>query len=508
MTRHDVIIIGGGINGLVAGAVLARRGRSVYILEQRADLGGMATLTQDGGPSLAHLLYNLNPRALQDAGLDPGGPAFAAPSLPAVSLCPEGRHVVLHGHSAETPDGRAHPDAAAVRRLLTRLTGYGNLLRSLAEAPPPGGGPLMSAATLRQLPRLASLGWGAKRLGKPGIRRFLQDLLSNAHDLILDEIADGPLAGLLAADAVRGAAAGPRSPGTVFNLIYRMGHGGTAVAPAGGMAAVIAAVAAAARDAGCQIETGQTVTQITLDGDQVVGVSLADGTTRTARKVMVGSGPQVALALTGAAPHDIETTRRIRSMRTRGTVAKINIRLDSPLAVPGLPDDLARARLVVAPSITYVETAFNPAKYGDMSANPVIEAVQMTLGDRHWLSCLVQYAPSDLQGGWTDTARERLRTTTFATLDPVLPDLARKAQDTQVITPDLIAAATSAPGGHWHHAEMALDQLLTLRPVAGLARYQMGPKGLYLCGASSHPGGDVMGLAGRNAALAMLEDAK
>lgn len=250
-------------------------------------------------------------------------------------------------------------------------------------------------------------------MGKPGIRKFLQVLLSNAYDLILDEMPHGPLAGLLAADAIRGTAAGPRSPGTVFNLIYRMGHGGVVYAP----------------------------------------------------------------------------------------IAK-------PLSIPGLHNDLAQARLVFAPTADYVETAFNPAKYGEMSQAPVIEAVQTTVDGTHWLSAIVQYAPSDLKGGWTEVARARLQQITLDTLAQVIPELSENTKDVQIITPDQIEAATGAPGGHWHHAEMSIDQVLTLRPAAGLAGYQIGPQGLFICGASSHPGGDVMRLAGRNAALAVLEQTR
>jgi phytoene dehydrogenase-like protein len=507
MTQYDAIIVGGGINGLVAGATLARKGRSVCILEQRNQLGGMATLGLDDGPALAHSLHNLSPLALKEIGLDPGASPFASEPLASVALCPEGNHVILRGNAITSADGTSHPDASAAQALLQGLAAYGDLLRALAEAPPPGGAAL-SVKSMRQLLQLGKVGWRAKGMGKAGIRKFLQVLLSNAYDLILDEIPDGPLAGLLAADAVRGAAAGPRSPGTVFNLIYRMGHGGTVRAPDGGIRAVIGAIAQAARDAGCRIETNKPVACILLEDDGVTGVELSDGSTLSAAKVFVNAGPQMALSLTGPSSFDIEATRRIQHIRARGTAAKVNIKLDRPLAIPRLPDDLAQARWVFAPSADYVETAFNPSKYGEMSPAPVIEAVQTTINDTHWLSAIVQYAPGDLKGGWTKTAQDRLRQITLDTLAQVVPDLHGATRDVEIITPDQIAVATGAPGGHWHHAEMSIDQLLTLRPAAGLSRYQIGPKGLYLCGASSHPGGDIMGLAGRNAALAAMEQAR
>lgn len=500
MTRLDAIVIGGGINGLVAGAMLARRGKTVCILEQRADLGGMATLAEGGGPALAHLLYNLSPRACRDIGLDPRDLPFSTTPLPTVSLSEDGAHVVLRDRSAESAEGTPHPDANAARALMTRLSNFGDLLRHMAEASPPGG-----TSLVRQLWRLRHMGLGAKRLGKAEMRQFLQVLLSNAYDLIRDELPDGPLAGLLAADAVRGAAAGPRSPGTAFNLIYRMGHGGAASLPTGGMGAVVDALAHAARAAGARIETGTKVSRILIKDDKVSGIETADGTILEATRVLVTTGPRAVLAMTGAQHEDIETARRIRNIRARGTAAKINLKLDGLPAIPGLSDDLMRARLVFAPSADYVERSFNPCKYGGMSDSPVIEAVVTECGGAPWLSAIVQYAPSDLTGGWTDTACDRLLTSTLTTLARVAPGLPKQVRAAQVFTPDRIAEATGAPGGHWHHAEMALDQVLTLRPAIGLARYAMGPAGLFLCGASSHPGGDVMGLAGRNGALAALE---
>ena len=146
-----------------------------------------------------------------------------------------------------------------------------------------------------------------------------------------------------------------------------------------------------------------------------------------------------------------------------------------------------------------------------MADAPVIEAVMPGLTDdsqpKAHLSAIVQYAPHDLEGGWSDAARDRLLKITLDRLAQVAPGLPARVTAAEVITPDRIAGETGVPGGHWHHAEMALDQLLALRPANGIGRYALGPKGLFLCGASAHPGGDLMGLAGLNAARAALEAA-
>ncbi len=499
MSRFDTIVIGAGINGLVAATILARKGQSVALFDRADRPGGMATLGAADGPTLAHLLYNLSPKIRRDLGMDAHHWPFDADTLASVSLCPKGDHVITQGRDATFANGAPHPDFEAYRDLMKRLGSYADLLRGLAEGPPPGAG----GFSAKHLLRYAKFGLGVRGLGRQEMRRFLQVLLTNAADLVLDEMPDGPLAGLLVADAVRGAAVGPRQPGTVMSLIYRLGHGGTALRPRGGMQTVFEAFTRNAQQAGVALHLGTGIDRILLEDDDVTGVQTATGETVRAPRVLTSTALQALLPLTGPAPFDIEATTRIRTARTRGTCAKINLRLKDLLSIPGLSDAQTDARLVIAPSVSYVDRAANPVKYGEMTQTPGIEAVPMG----EWLSCIVQFVPSDLTGGWTETARAALTRATLDTLKAYAPDLPSQIAETQLITPDQIEAQTGAPGGHWHHGEMALDQLLTLRPANGMAHYNAGPKGLYLCGACAHPGGDIMGLAGRNAALQALEDA-
>ncbi len=502
MSSYDAIVIGGGLNGLVAAAVLGKSGKNVCLLDAAAELGGMAAPDADGRPRMAHLLYNLSPAVRAETGMKTDGWPFGTKTLPTLVLTDDGNHIVIRDEAVTFADGSTHPDAAAYNVLRRRLVGYGDILSRLGAAPPPGlEGGLLSAASLKELWRLGRVGLDLRRMGKTEFRRFLQVLLSNAYDLILDELPEGPLAGLLAADAVRGAAAGPRSPGTVFSLVYRMGHGGRAYVPTSGMGAVIAAFAKAATDTGCEIRTQQAVTRILIEKDRVIGVETASGDRLNASTVLCSGGALQTAQMAGPENFDIEATNRLRNIRARGTAAKVNFTLSAPPALPGLSKDCSNARLIIAPSADYVERAFNPSKYREMSRAPVIEAV---LSNGTYLSTIVQYAPVDLEGGWTLEAKNKLAEITRNALTAAIPALPDLITATEVITPDQIATETGAPGGHWHHAEMALDQLLALRPANGIGRYRMGPAGLYLCGASAHPGGDLMGLAGRNAALTAL----
>lgn len=512
MSAVDVIVIGAGANGLTAAAVLAAKGRRVRVLERAERLGGMARNTElaEGvhGPEMAHLLYNLSPKVAKELSLKS---ALKLHALADVALAEDGAHAVFDGDSVRLAGGAAHPEAEAFLALHRRLCRFAGLLGQLADRTPPeiAGG----IAGLSDLGALGRLGLDLKRMGKAEMREFLRILLSNVYDLLLEDLGDGPLAGMLAADAVRGAHMGPRSPGTVFSLMYRLGQGGRAHLPEGGMGAVTEALAEAARRKGADIRTGCAVAAVLTEGDTVRGVRLEDGSEIAASCVVSSLAAPVSMHLAGVANYDIEAARRLRHMRARGNVAKVNLVLGALPEVPGLSRAEMAGRLVVAGSVTAVERAFNPVKYGEMSEAPVIEAVIPTLTDRslardgrHVLSANVQFVPYDPAGGWTEHLRETLRARVTARLDAVLPGLSGRVEAAEILTPADIEARIGAPGGHWHHGELSLDQLLTVRPVNGLARYRFGPRGYYLCGASAHPGGDVSGAAGRNAARQVLKD--
>ncbi|APE43225.1 hypothetical protein BOO69_07205 [Sulfitobacter alexandrii] len=505
----DVIVIGAGHNGLTAATVLARKGKRVCVVEKTAQPGGMARMVDYAqgarGPEIAHLLYNLSPAVAKDTGL-----TVDARRLPTIALSPDGRHAELRGDSLRHADGEAHPDAAAYAELRARLVRFAGLLGQMSDAPPPSlAEGLANLASLRDLGGLAKLGLNLKRLGKEDMREFLRIVLSNAYDLLLDDLSDGPVAGALAADAVRGAFSGPRAPGSVFTLMYRMGQGGESAWPMGGFGAFEKAAA----DAGAVLRCGTGVASVSVEDDRVRGVTLEDGTELRARAVLSSLGAATTMRLAGPAHFDIEATRRLRKMRAKGTAAKLNLVLSEAPDMPGLSDAQKAGRLIVAPSATYVESAFNPVKYGRVSDAPVIEAVLPSLTDpslcrdgRQVLSAIVSYVPFDPEGGWTEEARADLARKVIGTLETYMPGLSGRVTGQTLLTPDDIAASTGAPGGHWHHGELSIDQVLTVRPVNGMSRYAFGIGGYYLCGASAHPGGDITGSPGRNAARRLLEE--
>ena len=507
----DAIVIGAGHNGLAAAATLARKGRSVCVIERRDRVGGMVDAAElvpgVTVPRMAHLLYNLNTKVARELGLGRSIPMPLRP-LATVSLAADGASVVIRDGAASLADGRPHPQAAAYATLHARLVRFAGILGRLSTRSPPGlEGGLTSLAALGDLSALAALGIDLKRLGKAEMREMLRILLSNVHDLLLDELGDGPLAGAMAADAVRGAYAGPRSPGTVFSLLYRLGNGGTPAWPVGGMGAVAEAFATAARAAGCEIRCGQGVARILVTEDRVRGVMLEDGTEIAARAVLSGAGPLETMRMAGPSQFDIEAVRRLRNLRAKGTVAKFNAVLGAMPVFTGLPPALHHERLLIAPSSAYVERAFNPAKYGEMPPAPTIELILPEAGGgRRALSAVVNFVPPAPEGGRTAEMRAEIGRTIQAILEAHAPGIGGLIEASELLLPEDISAETGAPGGHWHHAELGLDQILNTRPVNGMARYAMGPGGLFLCGASAHPGGDITGAPGRNSALQLLRD--
>ncbi|WP_127112592.1 phytoene desaturase family protein [Shimia sediminis] len=501
---YDVLVIGGGHNGLTAAATLAKKGKSVCVIEKSEQLGGMAR-------EVAHLLYNLHPKVVRELGLK--GLADGKP-LATVSLVEDGKHVEIAGDTVRFADGTTHPDAVAYVELTSRLKKFAALLGQLSShSPPKLDGGLTSLATLGELAGLAKLGLNLKLLGKKDMNEFLRVILTNAYDLVLDEMPDGPLAGALCADAVRGNYVGPRSPGTVFNLMYRLGQGGEAYLPKGGMEAVVCAFESAARTAGAEVRTGQGVKRILVEDDKATGVELEDGTHIAARTVMASTGPQAVMQMAGVEHFDVEAARRIRNTRCKGTVAKLSLVLKDAPSIVGLSREQMRSRFLIAPSAAVVERSFNPAKYNELPAAPVIEAVILTPSDpdlaakgQHILSLNVQHIPHTPEGGWDEAKRQQVIDTVVAQLEVYMPGVSASIERADLLTPADIEELTGAPGGHWHHAEMGVDQILTVRPVNGLAHYGFAVQGLYLCGASAHPGGDVTGLPGRNSAIQLLKD--
>ncbi len=504
----DAIVVGGGHNGLVCAGFLARSGRRVLVVEAADVLGGMAAnagiAPGYSAPALAHILHLLHPRVLRGLKLAKHGLRLAASAMPTIALGPGGRHLIFEGSELRGGSG----DAAAYTALRKRLLRMAGALHgSLGRVPPRLGGESWADRI-----GLARLGWAIRRLGQRDMRDFLRIVNMNVADLLDEELSDDLLKGALAFDAVLGSNFGPRSPGSVLTLLYRLAGetGGLAIAR-GGMGAVAEAMAASARALGAEIRTGAPVRRILVADDRACGVELESGETLAARTVISSADPRTTfLSLLGPAHLDTGFVRRVRNIRMKGLAAKLNLALDGLPSFTGLDSGDLGGRLVIAPDIGYLERAFDHAKYGEFSSAPAIEFTIPTIHDdtiapagKHVLSAIVQYAPYDLKDGW-EAGREAFADLVVRTIAEHAPDLADRIVARQLLTPPDIERQFRATGGHWHHGDLAIDQMLMLRPVPGAAQYSAPLPGLYLCGAGSHPGGGIIGAAGMNAARRVI----
>jgi phytoene dehydrogenase-like protein len=513
---NHVVIIGAGHNGLACAAYLARAGKRVTVLEAAGQVGG-AAVTREFAPGFkvsacAHLSYLLDAGIARELDLARHGLASARDNLRTVALQRTGEHLVLNGGEVEAGAVSAEDRTAlAIHHAL--MLKFARVLGKQHNRVPPrllGGGRSNAIGA-------ALLGWDIRRLGREDMREFLRIAGINVFDVLEESFESSALKGALALDAVLGTNLSPRANNSILALLHRLsgqasGTPGGISLPAGGMGAVSDAFAEAARAAGADIRLSTPVKSISLDGDRVAGVVLENGETLAADVVVSNADPKRTLfELLGARHLETGFVHRIRHFRTKGMAAKLHLALDGLPAFSRLPAALAGERLLVAPDLVYLEHAFDAAKYGENSPRPALEISIPTVHDgslapagKHVLSAVVQYAPYDPAAS-TDAARARLLENTLAVLDEHAPGIRSQVIAAQLLLPADLEREFRLTGGHWHHGELALDQFLMLRPVPGAAQYAMPVNGLYLCGAGAHPGGGVMGCAGKNAAQAVLQ---
>ena len=505
------IVIGAGHNGLVAAAYLARAGRKVVVLEAAPHVGG-AAVTREFAPrfrvsAVAHLAHLLDPAIARDLELGRHGLTFARESLKTVALDADGEALVFDGERILAGPASA-ADRAAYAEFAGRMRRFAALLGRQHGRPPPR---LAWRRWTDALPA-AALGLAIRRLGREDMREFLRVVTMPIYD-VLEESLDSPLLkGAIALDAVLGTRLGARSGNTVFSYLHRLSSAagdasrGPAL-PRGGAGSITDALAAAARIAGAEIRLGCPVAAIVVNDGRAGGVRLENGEFIAADAIVSSADPKTTLlTLLGARHLETEFAQRVHHLRATGTAAKLHLALASLPQFRGVAPEHAGERLVIAPSPTYADEAFNPAKYRRYSERPVLEITIPTVHDatlapagQHVLSAIVQYAPYDLAGGW-DGARGAFQELLLALLERHAPGIRGQVLAAELLTPADIERDYRISGGHWHHAELTIDQALMLRPVPGAAQYAMPLRGLYLCGAGCHPGGGIIGAAGRNAA--------
>jgi phytoene dehydrogenase-like protein len=520
---YDVVVIGAGVNGLVASALLAKARLSTLVLERHAAPGG-AAVTADIAPGfrapiLSHALGPLHPAVVKALRLDRAGLRVISPEPVLTTLGAQGATIVFHRDPVLTAASvnRLSPADAGrwveFVRTMERLAGVVALVQR--QAPPP-----LDQSVARNWWQLLSFVRQARSLSRRDQMQLARWLPMPVADLTSEWFENDLLQAALAAHAVFGTLAGPRSAGTAARLLQRMADDpepvGSGTTVAGGPGAAAEAIATVARQAGATVRTGARVAQILTGGGRVAGVVLDDGEEIPASTVLSAVDPrQTFLSLMDSSALPPSFLQRMRNYRARGVMAKVNLALASAPVFPALAGDevALRGRLLVAPGIDYLERAHDAAKYGELSGAPWLEIAVPTVNDpdlapsgQHVMSVYVHFTPRRPRHDDGSPMDEAVYRAAMRALAPHAPGLDRLVLARQVVTPEDLETGWGLSGGHIFHGEPGLDQSWIARPLYGWARYATPIDGLYLGSAGTHPGGGLTGLPGWLAAQRVRDD--
>jgi phytoene dehydrogenase-like protein len=528
MPKYDAIIIGGGHNGLVAAAYLARAGRNVLVLERRELVGGCA-VTEEIWPgyrvsTAAYLTSLLQERIVRDLELPRYGYQVDAKDPAFFSAFPDGRHFFMWQDRARTLAEIAkfsQHDAgvyAAYEDLIERIS---QVVEGLLLTTPPNFPPRTGMDFIDYLKLLARL----RGLSARDVVALVKIFTQSAADFLDEWFESEEVKVTLATDGVIGANGGPRSPGTAYILLHHCmggvaGHRGLWGFVRGGMGAVSEAIAASARARGVTVRTSAAVAKVLVRAGRAQGVVLESGEEIAAGLVASNLDPKATfLRLLDERDLDADFVAAIRHYRIEGTSCKINLALNGlpeftayPGAYSGAEGPHHRATMHICPSIEYVERAWDDAKYGRASERPLLELTIPTMYDpslappgKHIMGIFLQYAPYTLREGTWDELREPFGDRVISLIEEYVPNIRKIVEHRQVLSPLDLERRFGITGGNIFHGEMSLDQMFVMRPVAGWARYRTPVQGLFLCGSGAHPGGGVMGAPGFNCAREMLK---
>jgi phytoene dehydrogenase-like protein len=522
--RYDAVVIGGGHNGLVAAAYLARGGLKTLVLERRHVLGG-AAVTEEVFPGFrfsvaSYVVSLLRPEIIRDLEL----PRHGLHILPLDGTFTPLDNDYLwrtddHGQTMREIRRWSAMDAEAYEE-------YGLLMVEMARFIKPILG-ITPIDPDRPDPRdalpLAGLLRTFSQLPRRQQTAFIQLMTMSAADFLDQWFETQPLKATMSASGIIGTFQGVRSPGTAYVLLHHyMGEIDGAFRawgiPRGGTGGISEAIASAARALGAEIRTEAPVARISTRNGRATGVVLESGEEIEADTVLASTDAKVTfLDLLEPGSLDREFEDGVRRFRFRGSSGKVNLALDglpSFTALPG-PGEHLRGAISFSPDLDYMERAYDDAKAGSFSRRPYIDVVIPTLVDprmappgKHVMSCFVQYAPYELAEGeqWDDAKREAFGDAVVDTIAERAPNFRDLILHRQVLSPLDIERTMGLTEGNIFQGELSLEQLFFNRPVPGYARFRTPLRDLWLCGSSAHPGGGIMGAPGRIAALEVLRD--
>jgi phytoene dehydrogenase-like protein len=525
MTSYDALIIGGGHNGLVCAAYLARAGRRVLVLERRERVGG-AAMSEEVFPGFRFSVFSyvvslLRPEIIRDLDLPRHGLHILPLESTLTPLHADGKAgdylAQWNDHDQNRRELARHSlrDAEAYDEFGLELHQMARLIKPILGIAPPDPASLHP----RQLLELARLGRMFKNIEKKKLNTLWKLLTMSSAEYLDAWFDTQALKATKSASGIIGTMLGPRSPGTAYVLLHHYMGELDGVFRAwgfakGGNGSVSAAIASAARAFGAEIRTNAPVERVLVEGGRAKGVVLEAGEEIRADTVVSSADPRrTFLGLLGEKHLPADFAASIKRFKFRGSSAKVNLalgELPNFTCMPGRGPHL-RGAISISPSVAYIERAYDDAKYGEISRRPYMDIVIPSMLDpamappgKHVMSIFVQYAPYQVNGGWTDAKREALGDAVIDTLAEHAPNVRSAILHRQVVTPADIERIVGLSEGNIFQGELSLQQMFFLRPAPAWASYRTPIQGLWQCGSGTHPGGGVMGASGRNAAFALL----
>jgi phytoene dehydrogenase-like protein len=512
---RDVVIVGGGHNGLVTAFYLAKAGFKPLVLERRSQTGGAAITDEIHPgfrcPTLSHSAGPLRPDVVSDMQLEKQGVKLISPEVAVTTLAPDGRALTLYkdtGRAAQEISKFSQKDAAKYSEFAQSLAKIGKVIGEALKLPPPN----IDDPSKGDLWGMLQTGRALRKLGKKDMYRVLRWGPMAVADLVAEYFETELLRATIAARGIFGTFLGPWSAGSSMVLLLRSAGdshpAGSAMFAAGGTGAIAQAMAAAAKAAGAEIRTGADVIEVRVKDGAATGVILSNGEEIIAKAVVSNADPKrTLLKLVDPTHLTPDFVKKLQNYRMPGTVAKVNLALSGLPKFTSLSTEAMSGRIQIGHEIDYLERAFDASKYGDFSRQPYLEATIPSLADpslappgQHVMSIYMQYAPFKLKGTDWESQRTALGETVVKTLSQYAPNLPELIVKHQVITPQDLEDIYGLTGGHIFHGELALDQFFTMRPLLDWARYRTPIENLYLCGNGTHPGTGLTGGSGANAA--------
>lgn len=525
MSKYDAIVIGGGHNGLVHSAYLAKAGLKVILLESRPVVGG-ATITEEIYPGFkyltgSYLISLLRPQVIRELDL----PSHGLEIIPLESTVVP----LEEDYLAEWPDHDktkreiqrfSHKDAEAYDEFNAMMRRIVVGVRPLLDLIPPDP----SSLAPHDLAQMARIRGTLDRLQPRDFDTLCRLMTMSAADFLDEWFETEPLKAAKSTSGIIGTFLGVRSPGTGYVLLHHY-LGELNGAPRswgfakGGTGGLSQAIARAARSHGVEILENSPVAKILIENGRAVGVATESGDEfRAGRVISAAHAQRTFVDMVDEKELPADYLSDIKRWKTRGPSCKVNLALDGLPDFPSIPKDkrsLLRGSIEIAPSTKYLEQAYDDAKYGGWAKRPFMDALMPSLLDpsmappgKHIMSLFVQYADRDLKGGWTDAKKAEFLEVVVDTLSEHSPDLRNKILHKHIMTPHDLEQRFGLTGGHIFHGELTLPQLFFLRPSPQWANYRTPIENLWMCGSSCHPGGCITGAPGRNAALALLADIK